>query len=274
MTLPIQLISTDFDGTLHADFEIPPVPHDLQELIGSLQQQGAKWVINTGRDLSSVMEGMARARLTIKPDYLVVVERDIYVHTGAQYEPCVEWNSGCRRAHDDLFALVRDDVPELVNWVSKRFRASLYEDDFSPFCLIAENNADADAIQEYLDAYCARIPNLTLVRNDVYARFSHAHYNKGTALAEIARRLGIARERIFAAGDHLNDLPMLSGEFAGCLAAPDNAIATVKERVRQQNGYISHQPWGHGVARGLEHFLGLSAGPLGGNTSSGQDNGR
>ncbi len=59
MNLPIQLISTDFDGTLHADCENPPVPHDLQALIGDLQKQGAKWVINTGRDLSSVMEGIA-----------------------------------------------------------------------------------------------------------------------------------------------------------------------------------------------------------------------
>ena len=255
MTLPIQLISTDFDGTLHADFENPPVPHDLQELIGDLQRQGAKWVINTGRDLSSVMEGMARARLSVKPDFLVVVERDIYVHEGSQYEPCVEWNQGCRMAHNELFARVRDDVPRLVDWVSKRFRATLYEDDFSPFCLIAESNGDADAIQEFLDEYCVTIPNLTLVRNDVYARFSHASYNKGTALAEIARRLAISRERIFAAGDHLNDLPMLSGEFAGCVAAPDNAIPTVKELVRKQQGYISHQPWGHGVARALEHFL-------------------
>ena len=34
MDLPIQLISTDFDGTLHADHESPPVPERLQELIG------------------------------------------------------------------------------------------------------------------------------------------------------------------------------------------------------------------------------------------------
>ena len=74
MSLPIKLISTDFDGTLHAEFENPPVPVDLQQLIGDLQSQGAKWVINTGRDLSSVMEGIARARLTVKPDFLVVVE--------------------------------------------------------------------------------------------------------------------------------------------------------------------------------------------------------
>jgi hydroxymethylpyrimidine pyrophosphatase-like HAD family hydrolase len=114
---------------------------------------------------------------------------------------------------------------------------------------VAENNEDADAIQKFLDDYCARIPQLTLVRNDVYARFSHVDYNKGTALGEIARRLGCAREQTFAAGDHLNDLPMLSGEFAACVVAPDNAIPIVKETVRQQNGYISHQPWGHGVAR-------------------------
>lgn len=263
-TLPIQLISTDFDGTLHADFESPPVPHDLQSLIGTLQQQGAKWVINTGRDLSSVMEGMARARLTIKPDYLVVVERDIYVHVNAQYEPSTEWNKGCRTAHDDLFARVRPDVPRLVDWVSKRFRASLYEDDFSPFCLIAENNADADQIHAYLDDYCASIEDLVVVRNDIYARFSHVRYNKGTALAEIARQLGVARDHIFAAGDHLNDLPMLSGEFAACVAAPENAVPAVKEMVRKQNGYISHQPWGHGVCRALEHFLTNGAKPSAG----------
>ena len=76
MTLPIQLISTDFDGTLHADHEQPPVPVRLQELIGDLQRRGAKWVINTGRDLSSLMEGLGRARLSIQPDWLVTVERE------------------------------------------------------------------------------------------------------------------------------------------------------------------------------------------------------
>jgi hypothetical protein len=231
------------------------VPHDLQALIGDLQRQGAKWVINTGRDLSSVMEGIARARLTIRPDYLVVVERDIYFHQALQYFPSAEWNRGCKSAHEELFARVEADIPRLVDWVNKRFSASLYEDDFSPFCLIAESNEDADAIQVFLDRYCAEVPQLTLVRNDVYARFSHAGYNKGTALAEVARQLGVARDEIFAAGDHLNDLPMLSGEFARCVAAPDNAVPLVKETVRRQKGYISHQPWGHGVARGLEYYL-------------------
>ena len=68
-------------------------------------------------------------------------------------------------------------------------------------------------------------------------------------------RLGVTREHVFAAGDHLNDLPMLDGKFAACVAAPDNAVPEVKETVRRQRGYVSHQPWGHGVARALEFFL-------------------
>lgn len=255
MTLPIQLISTDFDGTLHAEFENPPVPEDLQDLIGDLQQQGAKWVINTGRDLSGTMEGMARAHLKVKPDFLVVVEREIYVHEDSQYVECLPWNDNCRRDHAEIFARVRKDIPKLTGWINERFSATLYEDPYSPFCMIAESDAVADQIQVYLEEYCRNTPPLTFVRNSVYARFSHNGYNKGTALGEIARQLGVRPKNIFAAGDHLNDIPMLSGAFAELLAVPDNAIPLVKEHVSRQEGYISHQPWGHGVARALEFYL-------------------
>jgi len=47
MDLPIKLISTDFDGTIFAEFETPPIAPPLVELIGQLQARGAKWVINT-----------------------------------------------------------------------------------------------------------------------------------------------------------------------------------------------------------------------------------
>jgi hypothetical protein len=255
MTLPIQLISTDFDGTLHAEFEDPPVPRDLQMLLGDLQRQGAPWIINTGRDLPSVMEGMARARLSIKPDYLVTVEREIYVHVDAQYVALEAWNQRCHEAHAALFRRIKSDLPRLVKWISQHYAATLYEDAYSPFCMIAENPAAASAIEAYLLEYCREVPELALVRNDVYARFSHKAFNKGTALGEIARRHGVLPDRTFAAGDHLNDLPMLSAEFARCVAAPDNAVPEVKETVRRLEGYVSHQPWGHGVARALEHYL-------------------
>lgn len=255
MSLPIQLISTDFDGTFFAEVEKPPVPEELQRRIGRLQAAGTQWVINTGRDLSSLLEALARARLSIRPDYLVVVEREIYVHEKAQYVGLEDWNRRCAAAHAELFAQVKQDAPRLMAWVNERFDATVYEDAYSPFCLIAENNGDADAILGYLDEYCRKQRDLTVVRNDVYARFSHAAYSKGTALSEIARQLALGPEQILAAGDHLNDLPMLSRERARWLVAPSNAIELVKQTVRRQAGFVSDEPHGYGVARGLEFFL-------------------
>lgn len=255
MSLAIKLISTDFDGTLFAEFENPPVPVSLQHAIGQLQKHGAKWVINTGRDLSSLMESLGRSHLSVKPDFLVVVEREIYIHRDSQYVECTEWNRACSQAHAQLFGRVRTDVARLADWINQRFAATLYEDAFSPFCLIAERNEDADVIHAFLEDYARSVPNLTIVRNDVYARFSHEAFSKGTALNEIARQLGIGPESIFAAGDHYNDLPMLLRKNAHWLVAPANAIETVKTAVRAENGYVSRQLHGHGVADGLEFCL-------------------
>jgi HAD superfamily hydrolase (TIGR01484 family) len=255
MALPIQLISTDFDGTLHSGFEDPPIPADIERVLKRLQEQGVKWVINTGRDLGSLLEELTKAQLGVRPDFVVVVEREIYKLEESRFVSVDDWNSGCTRAHEELFRAVRPEVPAIEKWIKERYKAVVYEDPYSPFCLVAESTRDAEAIHDYLELYCRRVDNLTVMRNDIYARFSHVAYNKGTAMAEIARRLGIARENVFAAGDHLNDLPMLSSEYAGWLVAPVNAIPVVKEMVRRQNGFVSEQSHGYGVARGLEFFL-------------------
>lgn len=255
MKLPIKLISTDFDGTIFAEFENPPIAPAFQKLIADLQSKGAKWVINTGRDLSSLMETLARTGITIEPDFLVVVEREIYVHDGIRYVGLEEWNTACSRAQQEVFTQLRADLPRLTEWVKARFHAQIYEDTYSPFCLIAGNNGDADVIHNYLDDYARSVPNLTVVRNDIYARFSHAAFNKGSALAEITRRLGLSAAEVFTAGDHLNDLPMLSQTYARWLAGPSNAIDSVKAVIRQQKGYVSHLSHGHGVAEALTKAL-------------------
>jgi HAD superfamily hydrolase (TIGR01484 family) len=257
--MPIKLISTDFDGTLLAEFENPPVPLALQSLVGQLQSGGAKWVINTGRDLSSLMETLGRARLAIKPDFLVVVEREIYRHHESEYVEDRAWNRACEEAHEELFKRVRKDVPRLRAWVEARFAVTIFEDVYSPFCLIAERTEDADVIHEYLTGYCREVPKLDVMRNDIYSRFCHEAYNKGTSLSEIARQLHVTAAETFAVGDHLNDLPMLNQQHAHYVAAPGNAIDIVKATVRQQNGHVSKLTHGHGVAEGLQASLDRSA---------------
>ena len=252
---PIKLISTDFDGTLFAEFENPPVPHDLQQLLRDLQGEGAKWVINTGRDMASLMETLGRADLTVEPDFLVLVEREIFLHRDSQYLGLPEWNRACAHAHAALYAQVVPHLPRLVSWIEARFHARIYADAFSPFCLIAGNNREADVIHAYLDDFCLEVPDLTVVRNDVYARFSHVDFNKGTALAELTRREGLTRDQVFAIGDHLNDLPMLSTQYARFLAAPGNAVPATREQVRRQGGYLSPLTHGQGVLDALRHHL-------------------
>jgi len=251
----IKLISTDFDGTLFAEFENPPVPVVLQELIARQQAQGAKWVINTGRDLSSLMETVGRAHLQVKPDYLVIVEREIYRHHEAEYVEDAAWNTACTRAHAELFRRVRGDVPRLSRWIQERFNATIFEDIYSPLCLVAEKNEDADVIYNYLIEYCGTVPDLAVNRNDVYSRLSHAAFNKGTALAEIARQIRVKPEETFAAGDHMNDVPMLSARHARWLTAPHNAIDQIKELVLKQDGFVSQLSQGHGVAEGLARAM-------------------
>jgi hydroxymethylpyrimidine pyrophosphatase-like HAD family hydrolase len=251
----IKIISTDFDGTFFAEFENPPVPPRLQGLIGDFQRNGTKWVINTGRDMSSLMETLGRASLDIEPDFLVLVEREIFCHDQSQYVGLENWNRECERVHAILFERVRGDLPEIVGWINARFHAQIYEDNFSPFCLIARDCTDANSINSYLEDYCRRVPGLTVMRNDIYARFSHRGFNKGTALREITKQVGVAAHEVFAIGDHLNDLPMLMQEYAGHLAAPANAIEQVKRQVLEQGGYVSTLPQGRGVADALERCL-------------------
>ncbi|MEI7733034.1 MAG: HAD-IIB family hydrolase [Verrucomicrobiota bacterium] len=249
--LPIKLLSTDFDGTLFSGFDYPPVPRSLQAKIAELQAQGAKWMINTGRDLTGLMEIMARSHLTIKPDYLGCVEREIYVHDGKRYTSLSEWNDACTRSQAEVFSRIREDLPQIIAWVNQHFDATVYEDIYSPFCLVAENNPDADKIVAYVEDYCQRIPKLTIVRNDVYARLSHTDFNKGSVVTEVARRLGLTSEQVFVAGDHFNDLPMLQIGRARWLAAPENAVDEVKHAVLQQGGYVSQHPSGRGTLDGL-----------------------
>jgi len=264
MNEPVRLISTDFDGTIFAETDSPAIAPVLQQALRDAQQAGARWVINTGRDLDSLMDAARSAPPARLADYLVLVEREIYVRNGQDFDPLPDWNRRCREDHAALFERVRRDVPRLRRWINERFEAAVFDDEWSPLCIVARDNPAADEILLYLQDYCREVPHLAIMRNDVYARMCHDHYDKGTALSEIARRHGWGPEAAFAAGDHFNDLPMLSTRHATRLAAPSNAIDRVKQAVREQGGWVASQPHGFGVAEALAHYRALAqaSGPI------------
>ncbi|MGB0582017.1 MAG: HAD family hydrolase [Limisphaerales bacterium] len=251
MDWPIKLASTDFDGTLFCEFEEPPFPEQLQEILAEFQQAGGIWVINTGRDLASLLEELARCRVAVQPDYVVAVEREIHVREGAQFKPHVKWNTECRGKHEKLAQDLQNDLPGMASWIRNHSRASVFSDLWSPLAVIATNNEEMDEIQERIRLMTEHIENVAWMRNDVYARICHADYSKGTALAELERMLSIGVDEVFAIGDHLNDLAMLDPEVAGFIAAPGNSVPEVKEHVLAQDGRISEFSYGHAVANEL-----------------------
>jgi hypothetical protein len=256
----LRLISTDFDGTIHEDFSSVPIPPVLESRIAALQSSGVTWVINTGREMQSLMESLGRARVGIRPDYLILVEREIYRNDHGHYVPIEPWNTRCHEDHARLFGAMAPELVELLEGLQARHDATFYDDPWSPLCVIARSNAQMDAIEQELLRFCATIPDLAVVRNDVYLRFSHRAYSKGTALMELQRVLGVSVAETLAAGDHFNDLSMLRRECAGYLVAPDNAMPLVKKQVQEEGGWIMTERAGHGVASALERAWGAGEG--------------
>lgn len=255
MTRPLRLISTDFDGTIHADFSHSPVPVALQTRLAELQTAGTLWVINTGRDLASLMESIGRARMQVIPDYVVTVEREIHRHAGGHFEPVQPWNSRCHEDHASAYSTHASAVASLSRSLEARFDATFYDDVWSPLCAIARSNSQMDAIQAELDAFSESVPTLVAVRNDVYVRLSHRDYSKGTALGEIQRLSGVTPAETFAAGDHLNDLSMLIPSVARWLATPANGLPVVKAQVASHGGYIAAHTCGDGILEALDVIL-------------------
>lgn len=256
MNFGIKLIATDFDGTIFQESESPPVPLELQEKLRFLQTNGCKWVISTGRDLLSILEGLTRTKLDVRPDFIITVEREIYVKKNGAYEPLIEWNTKCDKLHSKLFKQLKPFLPELVRHINEQFKVTVYSDSYSPLCIIAQDNGTMDLVCEYLNKFCEKVPGLNVMRNDVYLRFCHKDFNKGTALSEILRLIGATAESVFAAGDHINDLPMLDKRIAAYIVAPSNAVDDVKKYVIAQNGFVCSKPAGEGILEAFNFYLG------------------
>lgn len=254
----LRLVSTDFDGTIHEDFADAPIPEALERKLAGLQASGVTWVINTGREMQSLMESLARSRVGVRPDYLVLVEREIFRNDRGHYVPVEPWNTQCNQDHARLFAEMAEELPELLEGLQRRYDATFYDDPWSPLCAIARSNSQMDGIEAELKAFADSRSQVAVVRNDVYVRFSHTGYSKGTALGELQRLLGITPAQTLAAGDHLNDLPMLLPRFARYLVAPSNAVPAVKAQVAAHGGWNMEERTGMAVLAALER-VGLGA---------------
>jgi HAD superfamily hydrolase (TIGR01484 family) len=253
----IQLLSTDFDGTLVSRVSEPVFDAQCMELIRELQSAGAAWAINSGRSVDLLETGLVDFALPIRPDFILTTERDVFRpgRNGDKWEPFGDWNERCARHHAELFSSADSVLAEFVDFATKQTKARLIYNSDGLEGLAAESEEEMDRITRFIRQARARHPKLDYQRNGIYLRFCHADYHKGAALAELARLLDVPRENIFAAGDHHNDVSMLDGRFAAMPSCPANAIPEVQNAVRNARGYIAQKDHGAGVHEALLHFV-------------------
>lgn len=246
----IRLLSTDFDGTLVGHPSdgrcVPPLARELEEFAAG----GGKWVVNTGRSLAHMIEGLELFAAPVEPDFLITNERELHRRSpGGDWEDLGAWNRECRERHRALFAgaaVIFDRVRAMV--AETRDVTLIESPDGWPEGLITTDEDVMHRVVAEIEPLRPAVPGFSYQRNTIYLRFAHADYSKGSALAELRRQLGVAAEETFAAGDHFNDLSMLDGRVAAYVGCPANAISEAKALVRAAGGWIAEEPFGAGTA--------------------------
>ena len=147
------------------------------------------------------------------------------------YDGMNDWFSpGCQvRSHVNLpYAALREQAKEI-------HKILVYE----------EERSQLDIFEEQV----SEIPGIQVSRyNDISFDVTAAGVDKGHAIRDICKRLGIAREVVLAIGDAPNDMPML--KEAGIRVAMGNA----KEEIRSFCERMTASNEEDGVAQVLEHL--------------------
>jgi len=249
------LISTDFDGTIAGPPDGKPFAEPFMEWLREARaHRPVTWVINTGRDWESLSAELIARNSPIWPDWVVLIERYVCKVENRKQIPLQKWNHACDRAHDELFPASEALFNRIREKFETRSGVQLIKDPGSPLGIITESEGLADRVAVFLEQTLPPTGKLRAVRNSIYFRFAHRDFNKGTSLEAVGGELGITPTRTFAAGDHYNDLPMLRLAYARQLACPGNAVPEVKNRVREQGGFVAKSVAADGIAQALEYF--------------------
>ena len=252
----------DFDGTIVDPDGNCPVDPSLLEAIADLKSRSAVWVVNTGRSLFQIMEGLQHSDFSVCPDYIIAQESELY-QLGDQnrWVPIGDWNVNCEKNHRKFFRKSSRTMKRIQKYIETATEASFFPADGGKSGVVARSDEEIERICNFIETERKSVPELSYQRNSVYLRFSHINYNKGTALGELGRVLGVPPEHVFAGGDNFNDLAMLDGTYARAVACLGNAVPDVKALVASRGGYLARGPFSQGCTEAVRHFYSRALSP-------------
>lgn len=243
----VKLIASDLDGTLLDDEK--RLPSDFFEVLDELERRGIQFVVASGRTYSAVghlFPEEYRSKITFICDNGgCVCKNDRPIHTSAlDRKTYVELLAACEEigglkpivcAESGIFHLgyseefradvsryyLRHSVVEDLYGVSGMVYKFTVRDDLGP---ITHGKPALDKI------FGERL-NIQ-VSGDVWIDIMMSGVNKGGALAELQKSMGITRAETMAFGDYFNDVEMLRNARIG--VCPENA----HEDIKRLCGYV------------------------------------
>ena len=234
---PTFLFCFDFDGTLVDEAPHPAVHPGLNAFLESVHAQEGIWAVNTGRTLFQALDGLAKHSIRPLPDYVMAKERELYGRGRFnRWVDLGDWNKRCQKEHKRFLKTHRKFFKRMRHYVESETAARYIDGAEETPGVVATSDEEMARICSFIDEERRGDELLSYQRNSVYLRFSHAAYDKGTVLQELARQLGLGPAQICAAGDNHNDLAMLRPEVAGYRVCPSNAIPEVQALVKSSPG--------------------------------------
>ena len=257
--MSISLYCFDFDGTLVDKERSPSFEPALAAHLAEARRRGAAWVINTGRSLHHTLEGVRGHGIPIEPDFLIAREHEVYVRSeGGRWSDLGVWNREARVIHDQFFRHHSRVLTEIREFVEGNGLGWWIEEAGDPAGVVTHTDGEMARVVDFVHQHTTHWPDLGYQRNTIYLRFTHRQFDKGTALRELSRHLGLDPSRIFAAGDNFNDMPMLRREIAEHLVAPANSLAEVKSQVLAEGGRVSQLTASRAMAEAVARLNSLA----------------
>lgn len=272
----IRLIGLDLDGTtLTTDKKLTP---HTKEVLEACIRQGIEVLPATGRVWSGIPEELMKmegVHYVISSNGAAVVE----LATGkAVYTNGIAWD----RALEVFDILERYDTfydayAEGNGWCEARFYENLNGYGIEPLIqrLVKSSRTCIEDLREWVKEHKSPIEKINMFFRDEEKRqqafrelsgipdlavtcsltnnleINHCTCNKGDALLNLGKILGISMEQIMACGDGNNDLEMVRN--AGVGVAMENGEDSVKEAA----DYVTVTNDEEGVARAIELFCDL-----------------